>query len=44
VMSGMQAANAVLGRPLLEGVTGFYLSHQGYAGRPWPLTTSGARS
>jgi uncharacterized protein with NAD-binding domain and iron-sulfur cluster len=35
VMSGIQAANAVLGRPLLSGVTGFYLTHRGRAGRPW---------
>jgi uncharacterized protein with NAD-binding domain and iron-sulfur cluster len=35
VMSGIQAANAVRGRPLLDGVTGFYVSHSGRAGRPW---------
>jgi len=35
VMSGVQAANAASGRALLDGVTGFYLSHQGYAGRAW---------
>lgn len=35
VMSGIEAANAVLGRPLLEGVSGFYLTHRGQAGRPW---------
>jgi hypothetical protein len=42
VMSGIQAANAVLGRPLLEGVTGFYLPHHSRSGRPWePATTLG---
>jgi hypothetical protein len=35
VMSGIEAANAVLGRPLLEGISGFYLTHRGRAGRPW---------
>lgn len=35
VMSGIEAANAVVGRPLLGGVTGFYLAHGGGAGRPW---------
>lgn len=44
VMSGIQAANAVLGRPLLDGVTGFYLPHHGRAGRPWEPATRPARS
>ncbi len=35
VMSGIQAANAVVGRPLLDGVTGFYLAHANRAGHPW---------
>jgi uncharacterized protein with NAD-binding domain and iron-sulfur cluster len=35
VMSGVEAANAVRGRPLLDGVIGFYVSHAGRAGRPW---------
>lgn len=35
VMAGIQAANAALGRPLLQRVAGFYLSHQGYADRSW---------
>lgn len=39
VMSGIQAANAVLGRPLLDGVTGFYLPHRNRAGRPWEPAT-----
>jgi uncharacterized protein with NAD-binding domain and iron-sulfur cluster len=44
VVSGVQAANAVLGRPLLERVAGFYLTHQ--RGPAWPETaaTSSARS
>jgi uncharacterized protein with NAD-binding domain and iron-sulfur cluster len=44
VMSGIEAANAVLRRPLLEGVTGFYLPHHGRAGRPWDAPTRPARS
>ena len=44
VMSGIQAANAVLGRPLLEGVTGFYLPHYSRAGRPWEPATPLGRS
>lgn len=44
VMSGIEAANAVLGRPLLEGVTGFYLPHHGRAGRSWAPVTPRARS
>lgn len=44
VMSGIEAANAVLGRPLLDGVTGFYLPHRGRAGRPWEPATPRARS
>jgi uncharacterized protein with NAD-binding domain and iron-sulfur cluster len=44
VMSGIQAANAVLGRPLLTGVTGFYLPHHSRAGRPWEPATPLARS
>ena len=44
VMSGIQAANAVLGRPLLEGVTGFYLPHYNRAGRPWEPATPLGRS
>ena len=43
VMSGLEAANAVLGRPLLDGVTGFYLPHAGRAGRPWESATPPAR-
>lgn len=43
VMSGIQAANAVLRRPLLDGVTGFYLPHRGGAGRPWEPATPLAR-
>ncbi len=35
VVSGIQAANAVLGRPLLDRVAGFYQTHQERAGRPW---------
>jgi uncharacterized protein with NAD-binding domain and iron-sulfur cluster len=35
VISGIQAANAVAGRPLLAGVAGFYLTHERSAGRPW---------
>jgi uncharacterized protein with NAD-binding domain and iron-sulfur cluster len=37
VMSGVEAANAVRGRPLLDGVIGFYVSHAGRAGRPWTV-------
>ena len=44
VMSGIQAANAVLGRPLLDGVTGFYLPHRGRAGRSWEPATRRGRS
>jgi uncharacterized protein with NAD-binding domain and iron-sulfur cluster len=40
VMSGFQAANAVLGRPLLQGVSGFYVTHAGRAGRPWTESTT----
>ncbi len=39
VISGVQAANAVMDRELLEGVTGFYLAHHGRAGRPWKAST-----
>ena len=39
VISGVQAANAVMDRELLEGVTGFYLAHHGRAGRPWTAPT-----
>ena len=35
VMSGIQAANAVNGRPLLHTVVGYFLPHHGRAGRPW---------
>lgn len=30
VMSGIQAANAVCRRPLLDGLTGYYLAHRGF--------------
>jgi uncharacterized protein with NAD-binding domain and iron-sulfur cluster len=36
VVSGMQAANAVLARPLLARVAGYYQTHHARAGRPWP--------
>ncbi|HEX5586482.1 MAG TPA: FAD-dependent oxidoreductase [Acidimicrobiia bacterium] len=35
VMAGVQAANAVVGEPLLRGITGFHLPHHGRAGRRW---------
>jgi uncharacterized protein with NAD-binding domain and iron-sulfur cluster len=35
VVSGIQAANAVIGRPLLERVSGFYLTHERAGARPW---------
>ena len=36
VVSGIQAANAVLGRPLLDRVAGYYQSHQAAATGPGP--------
>ena len=35
VMSGIQAANALTGRPLLHGIAGYFLPHHGRAGRSW---------
>ncbi len=35
VVSGIQAANAVLGRPLLDGVAGYYQTHQARGDRAW---------
>jgi uncharacterized protein with NAD-binding domain and iron-sulfur cluster len=35
VMSGIQAGNALTGRPLLHGIAGYFLPHHGRAGRPW---------
>ena len=35
VVSGIQAANAVLGRHLLEGVAGYYQTHQARGDRAW---------
>jgi uncharacterized protein with NAD-binding domain and iron-sulfur cluster len=44
VVSGIQAANAVTGRPPLERVAGFYLTHDRSSGRSWLSATSSARS
>ena len=35
VVSGVQAANAATGSPLLERVAGFYLTHERAGARPW---------
>ena len=44
VVSGIQAANAVTGSPLLTGVVGFYLSHARSPDRPWQTSTSASGS
>ncbi len=44
VASGIQAANAVTGSPLLTGVVGFYLSHARSPDRPWQTSTSASGS
>jgi uncharacterized protein with NAD-binding domain and iron-sulfur cluster len=44
VVSGVQAANAVRGRALLERVAGFYLSHVRAGSRPWSVPTTDVRS
>jgi uncharacterized protein with NAD-binding domain and iron-sulfur cluster len=43
VVSGIQAANAALGRPLLERVAGFYVTHERAGDRPWEQVTRPAR-
>jgi uncharacterized protein with NAD-binding domain and iron-sulfur cluster len=40
VMSGIQAANAVTGRQLLDGVAGYFLAHHGRVGRRWDAAAS----
>jgi uncharacterized protein with NAD-binding domain and iron-sulfur cluster len=44
VVSGIQAANAVIGAPLLTRVAGFYLSHDRSPERPWSAATTAAGS
>jgi uncharacterized protein with NAD-binding domain and iron-sulfur cluster len=43
VVSGIQAANALTGAPLLTRVVGFYVTHT-QSSRPWPTATSAAGS
>ena len=44
VVSGIQAANALMGEPLLTRVVGFYLSHARSPGQPWQTPTSASGS
>ncbi len=41
VVSGIQAGNALTGRPLLHGIAGSFLPHHGRAGRPWARARTG---